>query len=231
MSVGEPLGAEMLKWGEEVLNIKINEMYEQTEVNYFIENCQKLSPTKPGSMGRAYPGHRAGVINKEGEIIETGMTGEIAFYAPGDPIVFFKYWNNPKGTQEKYAGDWIRSGDEGMVDKDGNFWFSGRTDDVITSSGYRIGPAEIENQLLKHPPVTLAAVVGYSDAMRGYVVKAFISLNPDFSASEPLKQEISSFLKSRLSAHEYLNLIEFLEEFPMTTTGKVLRRLLRDCIS
>ena len=228
MSAGEPLGAEMLKWGEEVLNIKINEMYGQTEVNYFIGNCQILSPAKPGSMGRAYPGHRAGVINQEGELVETGKTGEIAFYAPGDPIVFLNYWNNPKGTQEKYAGDWIRSGDEGMVDEDGNFWFSGRTDDVITSSGYRIGPAEIENQLLKHPSVALAAVVGYPDEMRGHVVKAFIRLNPDFAASEPLKEEISGFVKSRLAAHEYPRLIEFLEEFPMTTTGKVMRRLLRD---
>ena len=136
-----------------------------------------------------------------------------------------------KGTREKYDGDWIRSGDEGMVDEDGNFWFSGRIDDVITNSGYRIAPAEIENQLLKHPSVPLAAVVGCPDEMRGHVVKAFIRLNPDFAASVPLKEEISGFVKSRLAAHEYPRIIEFLEEFPMTTTGKEMRRLLRDRIS
>ena len=228
MSAGEPLGAEMLKWGEDCLNVKINEMYGQTEVNYFIGNCQTLEPAKPGSMGRPYPGHRAAVIDEDGKQLGPGKMGEIAFYAPGDPIVFLKYWSNEQGTREKYAGNWIRSGDEGSVDEDGFFWFSGRTDDVITSSGYRIGPSEIENQLLKHPAVALAAAVGVPDELRGELVKAFVRLNPGFEETEVLKKEISDFVKIRLAAHEYPRRIEFLEEFPLTTTGKVMRRVLRD---
>ncbi|MDP6728691.1 MAG: AMP-binding protein [SAR324 cluster bacterium] len=228
MSAGEPLGAEMLKWGEECLDVRINEMYGQTEVNYFIGNSQTLTSAKPGSMGKPYPGHRAAVIDEDGNLLGPGEMGEIAFHTPGDPIVFLKYWNNEKGTHEKFNGDWIRSGDEGSLDEDGFFWFSGRTDDVITSSGYRIGPSEIENQLLKHPAVALAAAVGYPDEMRGHLVKAFIRLNPDYEQSEKLKKEISSFVKTRLAAHEYPRIIEFLEEFPLTTTGKVMRRVLRD---
>ena len=228
MSAGEPLGAEMLKWGEDCLNVKINEMYGQTEVNYFIGNCQTLEPAKPGSMGRPYPGHQAAVIDENGKQLGPGNMGEIAFYAPGDPIVFLNYWNNEQGTREKYAGNWIRSGDEGSVDEDGFFWFSGRTDDVITSSGYRIGPSEIENQLLKHPAVALAAAVGVPDELRGELVKAFVRLNPDFEETEVLKKEISDFVKTRLAAHEYPRRIEFLDEFPLTTTGKVMRRVLRD---
>ena len=228
MSAGEPLGAEMLQWGKASLGIRINEMYGQTEVNYFIGNCQSLIPAKPGSMGRPYPGHRAGVIDQDGKLLVAGETGEIAFYAPGDPIVFLKYWNNEQGTREKYSGDWIRSGDEGTMDEDGNFWFSGRSDDIITSSGYRIGPAEIEDQLLKHPAVGLAAAVGYPDDMRGHVIKAFIRVNPGYEKNEMLKNKIRDFVKSRLAAHEYPRLIEFLDDFPLTTTGKVMRRVLRD---
>ncbi len=228
MSAGEPLGGEMLQWGKETLGININEMFGQTEVNYFIGNCQMILPAKPGSMGRPYPGHRAAVIDAEGNPLPAGTPGEIAFYKPGDPVFFLRYWNNEESTRGKFIGDWALSGDEGTMDEDGNFFFAGRTDDVITSAGYRIGPAEIEDQLLKHPAVALAAAVGIPDELRGHVVKAFIRVNPGFEQNDTLKGEIRDFVKTRLAAHEYPRAIEFLDEFPLTTTGKVMHRVLRD---
>ena len=228
MCAGEPLGAEMLHWGEAALGVKINEMFGQTEVNYIIGNCQTLTPAKPGSMGRAYPGHEVAVINSEGQPLPSGTMGEIAFKQGGDPVFFLKYWNNEQGTRNKFIGEWARSGDEGVMDEEGFLWFSGRADDVITSSGYRIGPAEIEDQLLKHPAVALAATVGHPDKQRGEIVKAFIKLNPGHEGTDTLKHELQDLVRTRLSAHEYPRLVEFLDEFPLTTTGKVLRRVLRD---
>ena len=228
MSAGEPLGEEMLAWGEEALGVRINEMYGQTEVNYFVGNCQRLLPAKPGSMGRPYPGHTAAILDAEGQVLPPGHSGEIAFYRPGDPVFFLRYWNNEAGTRQKFAGDWARSGDEGTMDEDGNLWFSGRIDDVITSAGYRIGPAEIEDQLLRHPAVALAAAVGVPDELRGHVVKAFLKLKPGVVPSPELEQEVQAWVRTRLAAHEYPRQIEFLDEFPLTTTGKVMRRVLRD---
>jgi acetyl-CoA synthetase len=228
MSAGEPLGAEMLAWGEEALGVKINEMYGQTEVNYFVGNCQRLEPARPGSMGRAYPGHTAAVLDGEGNILPPGSRGEIAFHRPGDPVFFLRYWNNEEGTRNKFSGDWARSGDEGTMDEAGFLWFHGRTDDVITSAGYRIGPAEIEEQLLKHPAVAVAAAVGVPDELRGHVVKAFLKLKPEFQPSEALKEEVQAFVRDRLAAHEYPRQVEFIEDLPLTTTGKVMRRILRN---
>jgi len=227
MSGGEALGAEVLNWAEEELNVKINEIYGQTEVNYAIGNCAEIMAVRPGSMGKPYPGHIVDVIDDEGRVLEPGQIGEIAFRHGADPVFFLGYWNNPRATREKYKGDWACSGDLGMKDEDGYFWFKGRKDDVIISSSYRIGPTEVEESLIRHPAVALAAVVGSPDQIRGSIVKAFVKLAAGYEASDRLATELQTFVKKNLAAHEYPREIEFIDDLPMTTTGKIKRRDLR----
>lgn len=227
MSGGEALGAEVLNWAEEELNVKINEIYGQTEVNYAIGNCAEIMPVRPGSMGKPYPGHIVDVIDDEGHVVEPGQIGEIAFRRSDDPVFFLGYWNNPDATREKYKEDWACSGDLGMKDEDGYFWFKGRKDDVIISASYRIGPTEVEESLIRHPAVALAAVVGSPDPVRGSIVKAFVKLAAGQAASDQLAAELQTFVKKNLAAHEYPREIEFIDDLPMTTTGKIKRRDLR----
>ncbi len=225
-SGGEPLGEEVLNWGRAELGLEINEFYGQTEANLLIGNCAAIMPVKPGSMGRPIPGHILNVVDEKGSPLPPGEAGEIAV-KKGDPVMFLGYWQNEEATREKFAGDWMLTGDTGSYDKDGYFWFSGRKDDVITSAGYRIGPSEVEDCLLKHPAVALSAVVGSPDEIRGSIVKAFIVLNEGYEPSFALAEEIKNFVKSRLAAHEYPRAIEFVRELPMTVTGKVKRGELR----
>ncbi|MCP4296380.1 MAG: AMP-binding protein [Proteobacteria bacterium] len=227
MSAGEALGADTLVWAEEAFGIKVNEMFGQTEVNYIVGNCQAVMPCRPGSMGKAYPGHIVEIVDPQGKIVKAGESGEIAFLRDNDPVFFLNYWNNPKATRDKFCDSWALSGDLGVKDDEGYIWFKGRKDDVINSAGYRIGPAEIEEQLIKHPAVALAAVVPSPDEIRGSVVKAFISLADGVEESTELKKEIQQFVKKNLSAHEYPREIEVIKEFPMTTTKKIKRRDLR----
>lgn len=225
-SGGEPLGEEVLHWGREELGVIINEFYGQTEANILVSNCAEVMPVKPGSMGRAVPGHVMAVVDRAGNPLPAGESGEIAV-KKGDPVMFLGYWENEQATADKFAGDWLLTGDTGRQDEDGYFWFAGRNDDVITSSGYRIGPSEIEDCLLRHPAVSLSAVVGSPDEMRGEIVKAFIILKGTFAPSAALEKEIQDFVKTRLAAHEYPREIEFVGELPMTVTGKVKRGDLR----
>jgi len=227
MSGGEALGAEVLNWAEEELNVKINEIYGQTEVNYAVGNCAEIMAVRPGSMGRPYPGHIVDVIDDDGRVVAPGQIGEIAFRRGADPVFFLGYWNNSRATREKYKGDWACSGDLGMKDEDGYFWFKGRKDDVIISSSYRIGPTEVEESLIRHPAVALAAVVGSPDQIRGSIVKAFVKLAAGYEASDRLATELQTFVKKNLAAHEYPREIEFIDDLPMTTTGKIKRRDLR----
>jgi acetyl-CoA synthetase len=178
-------------------------------------------------MGRAYPGHSIAVLDEKGKPVPPGKEGELAVLRQEDPVFFLEYWNNPEGTQEKYAGEWARTGDLGVQDEDGYLWFKGRADDVIISAGHRIGPAEIEATLQRHSAVALAAVVASPDALRGNIVKAFIKLKPHVKGTERLKGEIQAHVKNSLAQHEYPRAIQFVEEFPLTTTGKILRRELR----
>ena len=141
--------------------------------------------------------------------------------------MFLEYWDNPDATREKFIGDWMTTGDQGVIDDDGYFTFVGRDDDVITSAGYRIGPGEIEDCLIKHPAVALAAVIGKPDPVRTEIVKAFIVLKSGHTPSDTLANDIQGFVRTHLSAHEYPREIAFIDEMPMTTTGKVIRRLLR----
>jgi acetyl-CoA synthetase len=173
------------------------------------------------------PGHEVTVIREDGSICEPEESGQIAIRRP-DPVMFLEYWKRPDATQEKFIGDWMTTGDQGVADDDGYVRFVGRDDDVITSAGFRIGPTEIEDCLIRHPAVALAAAIGKPDELRTEIVKAFVVLKPGHTASEALASEIQAFVRTRLSAHEYPREVAFIDEMPMTTTGKVIRRLLRD---
>ena len=227
MSAGESLGVTVLEWAKEQLGVTINEMFGQTEINYVVGNCQAAWPVKPGSIGRPYPGHRVAVIDENGVEAKRGELGEIAVDRRGDPVFFLKYWENEKATRDKFIGDWGCTGDQGRMDEDGYLWYQGRTDDVIKSAGYRIGPAEIESCLVRHPAVANAAVIGKPDEARGAVVKAFVVLQPGRQASESLIEEIQAHVRGRLAPYEYPREIEFIDALPMTTTGKVQRKELR----
>jgi acetyl-CoA synthetase len=227
MSAGESVGVTVLEWAKEHLGVTINEMFGQTEINYVVGNCQAAWPVKPGSIGRPYPGHRVAVINDSGEEVKRGELGEIAIKRENDPVFFLEYWKNPQATRDKFVGDWGCTGDQGKMDEDGYLWYQGRTDDVIKSAGYRIGPAEIESCLVKHPAVANAAVIGKADETRGAIVKAFVVLQPGFSGSQDLIEKIQQHVRGRLAPYEYPREIEFIDALPMTTTGKVQRKELR----
>jgi acetyl-CoA synthetase len=183
--------------------------------------------SKPGSIGKPVPGHEVAVIRQDGTRAAAGELGMIAVKRP-DPVMFLEYWGRPDATREKFIGDWMTTGDQGEQDDEGYIRFVGRDDDVITSAGYRIGPGEIEDCLIRHPAVALAAAVGKPDAVRTEIVKAFVQLKAGFLPDDKLKNEIQAFVRERLSAHEYPREVEFIDEMPMTTTGKVIRRLLRE---
>jgi acetyl-CoA synthetase len=225
-SGGETLGQELLDWGERVMGVTINEFYGQTEVNLVVGNCSKVMEIRPGSMGKAIPGHVVDVVDEEGVPVHSGVVGEIAVKAP-DPVMFLEYWGNSQATKDKFLAEWCLTGDLARKDEDGYFWFVGRKDDVITSSGYRIGPAEIEDCILKHPSVSMVAVVGSPDELRTEVVKAFVVVKPGVQADDLLEEEIKNFVKIRLAAHEFPRKIEFMSELPVTPTGKIIRKELR----
>ncbi len=226
-SGGETLGEELLEWGRRTLGVEINEFYGQTEVNLVVGNCARIMPIRPGSMGRAIPGHRVQIVDDGGNVLPDGETGNIAIAAP-DPVMFLEYWNNPDATRGKFIGNWCLTGDMGRRDEDGYLWFVGREDDLITSAGYRMGPGEIEDCLLRHPAVALAAVVGKPDPVRTQIVKAFIVLKPGTRSDDELKKEIQQFVRQRLAAHEYPREVEFVDTLPMTATGKIIRKQLRE---
>lgn len=226
-SGGESLGSEVYDWGRKAFGLTINEFYGQTECNLVLASCAAIGVSRGGAIGRAVPGHEVAIIRPDGSVCDVDETGQIAIRRP-NPVMFLEYWNRPEATREKFIGDWLTTGDLGRQDADRYVHFIGRDDDVITSSGYRIGPGEIEDCLLRHAAVGNAAAVGKPDALRTEIVKAFIVLRPGFEASDALADEIRGFVRTRLSAHEYPREIAFVGELPLTTSGKVIRRLLRD---
>jgi acetyl-CoA synthetase len=225
-SGGETLGEELLDWGREIMGLTINEFYGQTECNLIVGCCADVMDIRPGSMGRAIPGHVVEVVDGQGQPLKTGTVGEIAVKRP-DPVMFLEYWRNPDATRKKFVGNWLLTGDLAKKDADGYFWFNGRKDDVITSAGYRIGPAEIEDCLMKHPAVAMVAVVGSPDKVRTEIVKAFVVAKPDVVPGPEIIEDIKAFVKTRLAAHEYPREIEFVNALPMTATGKIMRRELK----
>jgi acetyl-CoA synthetase len=226
-SGGEALGRETYDWARAELGITINEFYGQTECNLVLSSCAALGVTRGGAIGRPVPGHDVAVIDAEGRTVPAGEPGQIAVRRP-DPVMFLEYWQNPEATAAKFIGDWMTTGDQGIVDEDGYVHFFGRDDDVITSAGYRIGPGEIEDCLTGHPAVALAAAVGKPDPVRTEIVKAYVVLNEGFDASDELAAEIGLWVRERLSAHEYPREVEFVDSMPLTTTGKVIRRIFRE---
>ena len=208
------------------MGLTINEFYGQTECNLVVGSCSEVMETRPGSMGRAIPGHIVKVVDDSGAPMPVGAPGEVAIKGPV-PVMFLEYWKNPEATKEKYVGDWLLTGDLAKRDEDGYFWFVGRKDDVITSSGYRIGPAEIEDCLMKHPSVSMVAVIGRPDKVRTEVVKAFVMLKSEVAPSTEIEESIKKFVKVRLAAHEYPREIEFVDDLPMTATGKIMRKDLK----
>jgi len=225
-SGGETLGEELLEWGQSSLGVAINEFYGQTEANLVVGNCADIMAIRPGSMGKQIPGHTVAIIDSAGRPQPSGAIGSIAVQRP-DPVMFLEYWQNPAATADKYIGDWALTGDLGKKDEDGYIWFVGRDDDLITSAGYRIGPGEIEDCLLKHSAVSMAAVIGVPDEVRTQVVKAFIVLKSGLEGDSRLETEIKEYVRTRLAAHEYPRLIEFTKALPLTATGKIIRKDLR----
>jgi acetyl-CoA synthetase len=224
-SGGEAIGADLLAWSSDFFGARVNEGYGQTELNATIGNCQSVFPTKPGALGRALPGTVVAVLDDDG-IPVVGRVGEIAVDRH-HPNLMLGYWRNPEATQEKFRGDWLLTGDLAVQDEDGYFWFESRTDDIIKSSGYRIGPGEIEACLGSHPAVALTAVVGAPDERRGEAPKAFVVLRSGHEPSAELADELQSHVRSRLAGHEVPREVVFLDDLPKTTTGKVMRRALR----
>ena len=248
MSAGEAVGDAVFGYCQTQMGVTVNEMFGQTEINYIVGNCamewgaQGESvevhrtnvgwPAKPGSMGKGYPGHRVAVIDDEGHECPAGVPGDVALnrynqHGQPDPIFFLGYWKNEKSTLGKYTGDWCRTGDMAVQDVDGYLWYQGRADDVFKAAGYRIGPSEIENCLVKHPAVANAAVVPKPDAERGALVKAYVVLAAGHEASDTLVADLQTHVRGKLAPYEYPKEIEFIRELPMTTTGKVQRRVLR----
>lgn len=226
-SGGETLGAELLAWGREALGVTINEFYGQTECNMVVSSCATLFGPKPGAIGRAVPGHEVRIVDDGGEVLAPDGLGHIAVRRP-DPVMFLGYWNRPDETQDKFKGDWLITGDLGRMDTDGFITFVGRNDDVITSAGYRIGPGPIEDCLLAHPAVRMAAVIGAPDPERTEIVKAYVVLAEGHLPTDGLTRELQDHVRRRLGAHEYPRQVRYVEALPLTTTGKVIRRELRD---
>ena len=225
-SGGESLGGELMAWGREVLGVQINEFYGQTECNLVLGNGSGLPPVRPGWTGTAIPGHRVEIVDEAGRVLPPGVQGVIGVRRP-DPVMFLGYWRNEPATAAKFAGDYLLTGDLGQKDAAGYIRFVGRDDDLITSGGYRIGPAEIEACLMRHPAVAMAAVVGEPDPIRTELVKAVIVLAEGIEPSPGLAAEIQGFVKRQLAAHEYPRIVTFAQSLPMTATGKIIRRALR----
>ena len=230
-SGGEALGEDLLEWGKEILGVGINEFYGQTECNLTVSNCGAIMPTKQGSIGKPVPGHEVRIVNYKGELIkEPGLDGEIIVKSD-TPVSFLKYWENDEATKEKVKNGWLHTGDFAYKDEEGYFYFKGREDDIINTSGYRVGPSEVEDAILSHPEVSMVAVIGVPDKLRGQIIKAFIVTGDQknvLTQNDKLKQSIQNHVKLRLAAHEYPRLIEFVYELPLTTTGKIIRKDLRE---
>ena len=226
ISGGESVGRETLDWARSALGLEVNEVFGQTECNIVLGNCAQVLTPKPGSLGKALPGHVAAIVDDAGNPLPAGTVGNIAFRRP-DPVMLLEYWGKPEATRDKFAGDWLLTGDLGRCDEDGYYWYMSRADDVITSAGYRIGPGEIEDALNGHPAVSMSAVIGVPDPIKTEAIHAFVLLRPGHAPSAALAEAIRESVRTRLARHECPRVIEFVDALPLTTTGKIMRRELR----
>lgn len=224
---GESLPSEIVRWSEASLGAVCNEFYGLTEFNHLVGNCRGLYPVRPGSMGRAYPGHGTSLVDEAGAEVPPGEVGEIVATVD-DPTLFLGYWGDPGVPERLRLGEkWLRTGDLARRDADGYYWYQGRNDDLIKSAGYRIGPAEVEDALVRHPAVAEAAVIGSPDRERGSIVKAYVRLAAGAQPSPALVAELQEHVKRNLAAYKYPREIEFVAEFPLTSSGKIRRGELR----
>ena len=236
-SGGEYLGETLHEWGWKHFGVDINEFYSQTECSVVIGNAPHIFPTKSGSMGRAVPGHIVEIIDDDGNILNDGQVGHIGIKSP-DPVMFMRYWNDEERTKDKYIINkemntkWLMTGDLAKKDCDGYFFYYSRSDDVIISAGYRIGPSEIENVCMKHEGIANCAAIGIPDELRNEVVKLFVVLKDnkicDQDELDRLKIDIQQFAKQYVGKHEYPKVIEFVNELPMTISKKIQRHKLRE---
>ncbi|WP_379133400.1 acetate--CoA ligase [Paenibacillus sp. sgz500958] len=227
LSVGEPLNPEVVRWGEKVYHQRIHDTWWMTETGGQLICNYPGMDIKPGSMGRPLPGIEAAILDDRGNPVKPYTMGNLAIRTPW-PSMMDRIWNNPAKYAEYFRiPGWYISGDSAYMDDEGYFWFQGRIDDVINTSGERIGPFEVESKLVEHPAVAEAGVIGKPDATRGEIIKAFISLREGYHASPALKEEIAAFVKAGLSAHAAPREIEFKDKLPKTRSGKIMRRVLK----
>lgn len=227
LSVGEPLNPEVVKWGYKIFQKRIHDNWWMTETGGQLISNYPTMPLKPGSMGKPLPGITAAIIDDQGNEVKPNTMGNLAI-KKGWPSMMRQIWNN----EEKYAsyftkGGWYVSGDSAYMDEDGYFWFQGRVDDVIMTSGERVGPFEVESKLVEHPAVAEAGVIGIPDPVRGEIIKAFISLRHGYEETDELKEEIRNYVKRNLAAHAAPRQIDFREKLPKTRSGKIMRRVLK----
>jgi acetyl-CoA synthetase len=227
LSVGEPLNPEVIRWGLKVFNLRIHDTWWMTETGAQLICNYPCMEIKPGSMGKPIPGVKAAIVDDQGNELPPYQMGNLAI-KKGWPSMMYTIWNNPQKYESYFMpGDWYVSGDSAYMDEDGYFWFQGRIDDVIMTSGERVGPFEVESKLVEHPAVAEAGVIGVPDPVRGEIIKAFISLREGYEPSDELKEEIRLFVKQGLAAHAAPREIEFKDKLPKTRSGKIMRRVLK----
>ena len=227
---GEPVPSELHSWASKTFNAPLNELYGQTEANLLVSNCSQWFDSKPGSMGRPVPGHTVDILDENGDPLPNDEVGTIAVKRP-DPVMFQEYWNEPELTADSFFGEddrWMDTDDIGYRDDEGYFWFKARDDNVIITSGYRVGPAKVEEVLIEHDAVANAAVIGIDDETRGQIVKAFIVTADDYQPDDQLETELKEHVKKNLAKYQYPRKLEFIDELPKTTTGKIQRYKLRE---
>lgn len=225
---GESLPGDVMRWAEDEFGIVCNEFYGLTEFNHMVGCCKRLYPAIPGSMGLAYPGRQVAIIDEGGNPQPDNVVGEVASWLPDDPSLFLGYWGQPGVPEKMRVGHWLRSGDLAVRDGNGYFWYQGRNDDLIKSAGYRIGPNEVEDALVSHPDVAEAAVVGKPDRERGAIVMAFVRLMQGAEKSDLTRKQLQQHVKDNLAAYKYPREIEFVDNFPLTSSGKIRRKALRE---
>ncbi len=228
---GESLPGEVLRWAEDEFGIVCNEFYGLTEFNHMVGCCKRLFPPVPGSMGLAFPGRNVAIIDEDGNPQPDGTAGEVASWLPDDPSLFLGYWGEPGVPERMRRGNWLCSGDLAVRDENGYFWYQGRNDDLIKSAGYRIGPNEVEDTLISHPYVAEAAVIGKPDKERGQVVMAYVRLMQGQEKSDEVRKLLQDHVKENLATYKYPRVIEFVDSFPLTSSGKIRRKALRERVA
>jgi len=225
-SVGEPLNPEPIFWAKKAFGLPFHDNWWQTETGGILIANYPCLPIKPGSMGKPFPGIKAGIIDNKGNELPVNREGNLAF-KPSWPSIMLKIWKNPRKYREYFKKGWYISGDKAFRDKDGYYWFIGRTDEVIKTAGERVGPFEVESALIEHKAIVEAAVIGKPDPLRGEIIKAFLVLAKGYKPSKKLEEAIKLFIKKRLAGHAYPREIEFVQSLPKTQSGKIVRRLLK----